>query len=185
MSALVTSEFYPNYTADFALLNNLFTKFKPNKIVSTSNDLGLAPNLLRNRTKTVSSNKFQLGEKVQNLFKKKQIESPKPYSLRSALLDNPEQRKIISTVNKQIKAEMPTLSSANRTMFSPAQKGTTQNKTGYKTKSYSSLDEARKNSVKYQAKKAVKENPLRIKSPKERKSYLRNLSINPYYPLMA
>lgn len=209
MTALITSNSYSNYTADFAFLGGAISKFKPNKIVSTTPDFGLAPNLLRNRTVTKPKNK--LGTKLQNLFKRKTKATPKPYSLRSASLDDPTQRKIISSVNRQIKAEAPTMSANSRLMFKPTEVGTIQNKTGYKNKTFTKRLDAQKSSSKYQAKKAVKENPLRTLSGKnrvnqtlqtkaeakkivqnnpiqiwskpKRQNYLRQTSINPYYPI--
>lgn len=209
MTALITSNIYSNYTADFAFLSGAISRFKPNKIVSTTPDFGLSPNLLRNRT--VAKPKNKLGEKVQNLLKRKAKETPKPYSLRSTVLDNAEQRKIISSINKQIRSEAPTISATNRLMFKPTEVGTIQNKTGYKNKTFTNKLDAQKNSAKYQAKKAVKENPLRTLSGKarveqtlktkaearkivkdnpiqiwskpKRQNYLRQVSMNPYYSI--
>lgn len=138
MTALITSNSYSNYTADFAFLSGAISRFKPNKIVS-SNPLPLrelpSTNLLRNRT--VAKPKNRLGERVQNLFKRKTKETPKPYSLRSSALDNKEQRKIISSVNKQLKAEVP------KNAFIAYTPSGVRNKVNPNAKTFSTLKEAK------------------------------------------
>lgn len=161
MTALITSNFYSDYTADFALLGNLLSKIKPNKIVST--DEGL--NLLRNRVITKPKTANKLGETLQNIFRKKEKVTAKPYSLRSAALDDPTQRKIITSVNNKLK-ETPTVSKFTPTV-------TTSKNINPKAKLFSSISEARKANVKKaknyiqgkkEARKIVKDNPIRIKS---------------------
>lgn len=134
MVAIITSNYYSNPTADFALLSNLFNKLKPNKLVST--DEGI--NLLRNRAKTVTTPKNKLGESVKNLFKRKEKVTTKPYSLRSSALDDTTQRKIISTVNKQIK---------NDTNLAPRVVAFKPKQNQLNKKTYSTLSEARKANV--------------------------------------
>jgi hypothetical protein len=214
MTALITSNSYSNYTADFAFLSGAISRFKPNKIVS-SNPLPLrelpTTNLLRNRElpkKALKKTSLRLGERVQNLFKKQAKETPKPYSLRSADLDNPVQRKLISTTNQNLKQS----SGVNRYSWQkPLQNIENPNQTKT-SRIYNSRVEARLNSsAKAQAKKAVKENPLRTLSGKDRvnqtiqtkaeakrivknnpvqigskpkrQNYLRQVSMNPYYPI--
>lgn len=136
MTALITSNFYSDYTADFALLGNLLSKIKPNKIVST--DEGL--NLLRNRVITKPKKANKLGETLQNIFRKKEKVTAKPYSLRAAALDDPTQRKIITSVNNKLR-ETPLVSKFTPTI-------TTSKNINPKAKLFSSISEARKANVK-------------------------------------
>lgn len=136
MTALITSYYQPNYTADFAVLGNFLARLKPNKIVSS--DEGL--NLLRNRVITKPKKANKLGETLQNIFRKKEKVSPKPYSLRVAALDDPTKRKLITTTNQKLR-ETPLVSKFTPTV-------TTSKNINPKAKSFSTLSEARKENVK-------------------------------------
>ena len=161
MTALINSQYYPNYTADFAVLGNLISRLKPNKIVSS--DEGL--NFLRNRVKAKPKQANKLGETLQNIFRKKEKITTKPYSLRAAALDDPTQRKIITSVNNKLR-ETPLVSKFTPTI-------TTSKNINPTAKLFSSISEARKANVKEaknyiqskkEARKIVKDNPIRIKT---------------------
>lgn len=161
MTTLITSYYQPNYTAEFAVLGNFLARLKPNKIVSS--DEGL--NLLRNRVIAKPKKANKLGETLQNIFRKKEKVSPKPYSLRAAALDDPTQRKLITTTNQKLR-ETPLVSKFTPTV-------TTSKNINPKAKLFSSISEARKANIKEarnyiqskkEARKIVKDNPIRIKS---------------------
>jgi hypothetical protein len=171
MTALITSNIYSNYTADFSFLKGAISRFKPNKIVSSYSPTNTDINFLRNRVpKAVAppiaptKTKKKLGERLMGMLPQKKA-TPKPYSLRSAQLDTAEGRKIISTANQSLKQ------SPNVTRYSwqkPLQsiENTNQTKT---SRIYNSRAEATLNSsAKAQARKAVRENPLRTLSGKDR-----------------
>lgn len=94
---------------------------------------------------TKAQSKPKLGERVQNLFKRKAKETPKPYNLRHASLDDDAQRKIISTTNKNLKQS----SGVNRySGQKPLQNIENPNKTGT-SKIYNSRLQARAKSPSY------------------------------------
>lgn len=106
MTALITSEFYPNYTANFAFLSNLIAKFKPNKIISTSSpslEYGDSINLLRNRAISKSQKIKASPIKKQSKKVVTTKNTPQVYSLRSKELDTIEGRKKISLANENLK----------------------------------------------------------------------------------
>lgn len=115
MTAIITTQFTPDYTANFAFLSNLITRFKPNKIISTTQPslgYGDSLNLLKNRTITKPPIvKVAPRKEARKVITSQVKTTPQKYSLRSKELDTLEGKKKITLANENLRRSAADLDS--------------------------------------------------------------------------